>query len=90
MHAHKYIFEEMGLAAFLLEIFERTPPATQRFRYKFADLGCGNGLLTYFLCAEGHSGVGVDIRRRKLWDAYDPQPELREETVQPHLGQSYE
>lgn len=85
----------MSIAAFLLELWARldrdaadasSAPAADKpqFRYKFGDLGCGNGLLTFFLTAEGYSGYGVDLRRRRLWDMFDPKPELREEAILPN------
>ena len=84
----KFVYEEMSIAAFLLELWarlDREPTAdAPPFKYKFADLGCGNGLLTFFLTAEGYTGYGVDLRRRRLWDVYDPMPELREEPVLPN------
>lgn len=42
----------------------------------FADLGCGNGLLVYILSEEGHPGMGVDVRRRKIWDCFPKTVEL--------------
>ncbi|KAA0199720.1 hypothetical protein FBUS_10756, partial [Fasciolopsis buskii] len=36
----------------------------------FMDFGCGNGLLVFLLITEGFNGMGVDIRRRRLWDTY--------------------
>lgn len=36
----------------------------------FVDLGCGNGLLVYILSSEGHSGYGIDLRKRGIWDTY--------------------
>ena len=91
----KFVYEEMSIAAFLLELWARldrdaadvasTPAADKpQFRYKFADLGCGNGLWTFLLTAEGYPGYGVDLRRRRLWDMFDPKPELREEAVLPN------
>lgn len=41
------------------------------------DLGCGNGLLVYILTAEGFDGTGVDIRKRKIWDAFKPKVDLQ-------------
>jgi tRNASer (uridine44-2'-O)-methyltransferase len=38
---------------------------------KFLDLGCGNGLLTYILTAEGYQGLGMDMRRRRSWSLFD-------------------
>lgn len=39
-------------------------------KLKFIDLGCGNGLLVHILNSEGHLGVGLDLRKRKIWDSY--------------------
>ncbi|KAF8811622.1 DUF1613 domain-containing protein [Phlegmacium glaucopus] len=39
----------------------------------FLDLGCGNGLLTHILTAEGYEGYGIDLRARMSWSHY-PDP----------------
>ena len=55
---------------------------------RFADLGCGNGLLVYILNDQGFGGYGVDMRRRRVWqtDAYRRRGvELRERSVNPQL-----
>ncbi|KAI0094632.1 DUF1613-domain-containing protein [Irpex rosettiformis] len=44
----------------------------------FVDLGCGNGLLTHILIAEGYEGQGIDVRARTSWAHY---PEI----TQAHL-----
>jgi tRNASer (uridine44-2'-O)-methyltransferase len=36
----------------------------------FVDIGCGNGLLTHILIAEGYEGTGFDIRARTSWSHY--------------------
>ncbi|KAI0375354.1 DUF1613-domain-containing protein [Pilatotrama ljubarskyi] len=36
----------------------------------FLDLGCGNGLLTHILSAEGYTGHGIDVRARTSWSHY--------------------
>jgi len=38
----------------------------------FIDMGCGNGLLVHVLNSEGYSGVGLDVRSRKMWAQYPP------------------
>ncbi|KAH7917383.1 DUF1613-domain-containing protein [Leucogyrophana mollusca] len=38
----------------------------------FVDLGCGNGLLTHILTAEGYSGHGIDLRACTSWGYYPP------------------
>ncbi|EGD82916.1 hypothetical protein PTSG_03548 [Salpingoeca rosetta] len=105
----KFVFEELGIAAYLCLLFEHTPspqssslssssssssppssssssPSSSLFPLKFADLGCGNGLLTYVLNQEGYKGIGIDLRRRRIWDWYRPKPELIEAPVNPQLG----
>ncbi|KND87403.1 tRNA (uracil-O(2)-)-methyltransferase [Tolypocladium ophioglossoides CBS 100239] len=61
----KHVFEDLGIAAFLMELWADM--------YKdaafpgFVDIGCGNGLLVYILTQEGYSGWGFDARARKSW-----------------------
>ncbi|KAM4780002.1 putative tRNA (uracil-O(2)-)-methyltransferase isoform 2-T2 [Cyanocitta cristata] len=52
-------------------------------KQSFVDLGCGNGLLVHILNNEGHSGRGIDVRRRKIWDMYGPETHLEEATIIP-------
>jgi len=51
----------------------------------FLDLGCGNGLLTHILTAEGYQGIGVDLRARTSWSHYPvtTQSQLRVEALDP-------
>lgn len=51
----KFVFEELGIAAYLCILFDRIP-SLDLFPNKFVDLGCGNGLLTYVLNQEGYPG----------------------------------
>jgi hypothetical protein len=44
---------------------------------------CGNGLLVYVLSAEGYVGRGIDLRRRKTWDALSVKAVLEERAVFP-------
>ncbi|KAI1823721.1 hypothetical protein F4861DRAFT_509008 [Xylaria intraflava] len=64
----KHCFEDLGIAAFLIELW------AQMYRDSpfpgFVDIGCGNGLLVYILRREGYSGWGFDARRRKSWDKF--------------------
>ncbi|KAF6817637.1 tRNA (uracil-o -)-methyltransferase [Colletotrichum sojae] len=65
----KHVFEDLGIAAFLIELWadmykdEEFPG--------FVDIGCGNGLLVYILLEEGYSGWGFDARARKSWAKYN-------------------
>ncbi|KAK6029091.1 nicotinate phosphoribosyltransferase, (NAPRTase) family, partial [Ostertagia ostertagi] len=75
----KFVYEDCGIAAYLLEFWRkrgRTPK-------KFADLGCGNGLLVYLLNKEGIDGVGIDIRKRKIWSEQLAGTSLIEAVVDP-------
>ena len=65
----KHVFEDLGIAAFLIELWAELYPEGTPFP-GFVDIGCGNGLLTYILLEEGYSGWGFDARKRKSWDAY--------------------
>lgn len=49
----------------------------------FVDLGCGNGLLVYILSSEGHSGFGIDLRKRKIWDTFPATTILKLQSVVP-------
>jgi tRNASer (uridine44-2'-O)-methyltransferase len=65
----KHVFEDLCIAAFLLELWhdmygQGTFPG-------FVDIGCGNGLLVYILNQEGFAGWGFDSRSRKSWAAYN-------------------
>lgn len=49
----------------------------------FADLGCGNGLLVFILSSEGHEGIGIDVRKRGIWDMYPPTTVLETRAITP-------
>jgi tRNASer (uridine44-2'-O)-methyltransferase len=83
----KHVFEDLGIAAFLIELW--------RDMYKdskfpgFVDIGCGNGLLVHLLIEEGYSGWGFDARRRKSWAAWSEkaQQNLKEMVLIPSIIQ---
>ncbi len=61
----KHVFEDLSIAAFLIELWEQMyPPGTFP---GFIDFACGNGVLTYILIKEGFRGRGFDARRRSTW-----------------------
>ncbi|CAG9783930.1 unnamed protein product, partial [Diatraea saccharalis] len=78
---YKFVYEDVAIATYLLLLWENdienTPKKT------FVDLGCGNGLLVYILTNEGHNGVGIDVRKRKIWDFYPKNVNLEEKTIIP-------
>ena len=81
----KHVFEDLGIAAFLIELWkdmydagkdllnqDGDGPANKRGAFPgFVDIGCGNGVLVDTLLREGYSGWGFDARRRKTWDTFD-------------------
>ncbi|KAH7731185.1 Protein C23G10.7 c [Aphelenchoides avenae] len=75
----KMVFEDCGIASYLLEYWKHSPTPPKMF----ADIGCGNGVLTYLLTKEGFAGVGLDIRKRKIWDQLSNVAALREQSIDP-------
>lgn len=67
----KFVYEDIAIATYLLLLWEEYGSQT------FVDVGCGNGLLVYILTMEGHFGLGVDVRKRKIWDMYPNNIKLR-------------
>ncbi|KAL7917730.1 hypothetical protein ACQKWADRAFT_305987 [Trichoderma austrokoningii] len=65
----KHVFEDLGIAAFLIELWNDMYQDTSAFP-GFVDIGCGNGLLVALLTREGYSGWGFDARERKSWAQY--------------------
>ncbi|KAK4177512.1 putative methyltransferase [Triangularia setosa] len=65
----KHIFEDICIAAFMIELWRETYGG--RPFPGFVDIGCGNGLLVYILNQEGFSGWGFDARSRKSWASYN-------------------
>ncbi|KAJ0123449.1 hypothetical protein J7T55_011914 [Diaporthe amygdali] len=71
----KHVFEDICIAAFLIELWEDM--------YKdsdfpgWVDIGCGNGLLTHILNSENYPGWGFDARARKSWPKYSTEVRVR-------------
>lgn len=66
---NKHVFEEISIAAFLIElwILKYQSIIYEKDKFQFKDLGCGNGSLVYILNSEGIEGEGYDFRERKSW-----------------------
>ena len=70
------MFEDLGIAAFLIELWKdlygeaKNDASKPRFP-GFVDIGCGNGVLTDVLLREGYHGWGFDARKRKTWATFD-------------------
>jgi tRNASer (uridine44-2'-O)-methyltransferase len=80
------VYEDCGIAAFLLELWQSQGIGP---RLRFADIGCGNGLLVHLLAKEGFSGVGLDVRRRRIWSLFQAQgTDLQEVAIDPSSAQS--
>ncbi|EST06610.1 tRNA (uracil-O(2)-)-methyltransferase [Kalmanozyma brasiliensis GHG001] len=77
----KHVFEEMGIAAFLIGLWSLHYGGEEGWKGKvrFVDVGCGNGLLTYILMREGFQGIGLDLRKRKSWANFTAQGARLEE-----------
>ncbi|KAK1049028.1 tRNA(Ser) Um(44) 2'-O-methyltransferase [Friedmanniomyces endolithicus] len=88
----KHVFEDLGIAAFLMELWRdmyvlpgeaigREGDGGGRVAFPgFVDIGCGNGVLTSILLSEGYPGWSFDARRRKTWSIFPP--EIREHLQQ--------
>ncbi|KAF7294207.1 hypothetical protein HMN09_01149100 [Mycena chlorophos] len=89
----KHVFEDVGIATFLMVLWRETYPAPTltepvppdepwrgwgRPPGGFLDFGCGNGLLTHILISCGYTGCGVDLQKRQSWSTYP-------ESTQQHL-----
>ncbi|ESZ91609.1 methyltransferase-like protein [Sclerotinia borealis F-4128] len=64
----KHVFEDLNIAAFLIELWADTYKDTEFPGY--VDIGCGNGLLVHILSEEGYKGWGFDARERKSWSVF--------------------
>ncbi|KAG8453449.1 hypothetical protein GDO86_000179 [Hymenochirus boettgeri] len=81
----KFVYEDVAIATYLLILWERERDQKHLAKKQsFVDLGCGNGLLVHILINEGHSGRGIDVRKRKIWEMYGPQTILQESAILPN------
>eukprot|EP01126_Amoeba_proteus_P030891 TRINITY_DN3043_c0_g1_i2.p1 TRINITY_DN3043_c0_g1~~TRINITY_DN3043_c0_g1_i2.p1 ORF type:complete len:539 (+),score=100.86 TRINITY_DN3043_c0_g1_i2:396-2012(+) len=80
----KFVYEDVGIAAFLLCLWEdeRRQLGVER-KQTFVDIGAGNGFLVYLLTMEGHQGSGIDLVKRRIWDKYPREVKLFEEPIMP-------
>ncbi|KAF8868589.1 DUF1613 domain-containing protein [Gymnopilus junonius] len=102
----KHVFEDIGIATYLMLLWKDTfrsgpinNPSDEKEPWKswprpvggFLDLGCGNGLLTHILIAEGYDGYGIDLRARTSWSHYPEttQASLRVHAFDPTTNPSY-
>ncbi|KKA27954.1 hypothetical protein TD95_001199 [Thielaviopsis punctulata] len=71
----KHVFEDLGISAFLIELWHEMYIDKGVPFPGFVDIGCGNGLLVYILRQEGFHGWGFDARSRRSWEAFkEPAP----------------
>lgn len=66
----KHVFEDLGIAAFLIELWTEMYTVKHLEFPGFVDIGCGNGILTYILIMEGYDGYGFDARQRRTWASF--------------------
>lgn len=83
----KHVFEDVAIAAFLIELWYQMYGEDYVKKMQFRDLGCGNGVLCYILLNEGIKGMGIDARHRKSWSIYpaDIQLCLKEQVIVPSI-----
>lgn len=74
----KFVYEDIAIATYLILLWQQERKEKDLVEYQsFVDLGCGNGLLVYILCGEGHTGLGIDIKKRGIWDLFSPHVQLK-------------
>ncbi|KAK0174846.1 hypothetical protein PV327_010569 [Microctonus hyperodae] len=80
----KYVYEDIAIASYLILLWQQEREE-KIFNNKqtFVDLGCGNGLLAYILTNEGYSGLGIDLRKRKIWNLFTSTTQLEERAIIP-------
>ncbi|KAJ2994509.1 hypothetical protein HDV02_001530 [Globomyces sp. JEL0801] len=76
----RFVFEDIGIATWLICLWKQEKTTK---KYKFIDLGCGNGFLTYLLTQEGYSGYGVDLSERKIWSQFPSSTKLYQRPIYP-------
>lgn len=83
----KHVFEDIAIAAFLIELWIKVYGNNFKEKLEFRDLGCGNGVLCYLLISEGIRGIGIDARQRKSWKIYpaEVQNQLKEQVIIPAI-----
>ncbi|SCV02719.1 LAMI_0H02300g1_1 [Lachancea mirantina] len=83
----KHVFEDIAIAAFLIELWNKLYGEDFKNKMQFRDLGCGNGVLCYLLIQEGIEGIGIDARHRKSWKIYPAEVQncLKEQVIIPSV-----
>ncbi|KAI5851298.1 hypothetical protein DFP73DRAFT_536723 [Morchella snyderi] len=67
----KHVFEDILIAAFLIELWKDMYGSGKGEFPGFIDIGCGNGVLVDILLREGYKGYGFDARRRMTWKIFE-------------------
>lgn len=80
----KFVYEDIAIATYLILLWknERERLGIDE-KQSFVDLGCGNGLLVYLLVSEGHPGLGIDLRKRGIWDLFPENTTLKVQAITP-------
>ncbi|KAG0654830.1 tRNA(Ser) Um(44) 2'-O-methyltransferase [Maudiozyma exigua] len=83
----KHVFEDISIAAFLIELWIKIYGPDFKEKMQFRDLGCGNGVLVYILVSEGVKGYGIDARHRKSWSIFPQETKncLKEQVIIPSI-----
>ncbi|KAH8928699.1 DUF1613-domain-containing protein [Atractiella rhizophila] len=78
---NKHVWEDVGIACWLVNLLDTISTITDKKRKQFVDVGCGNGLLVHVLQNEGYSCMGFDLAARKLWPHFPPPTPSKLHTV---------
>ena len=74
----KFVYEDISIASYLILLWKQERQKKGLSSHQtFVDLGCGNGLLVYILSGEGHQGLGIDVKKRKIWDLFPSHVNLK-------------
>ncbi|MPC19436.1 putative tRNA (uracil-O(2)-)-methyltransferase [Portunus trituberculatus] len=80
----KFVYEDIAIAAYLILLWKQERQRKGLVSLQtFVDLGCGNGLLVYILSGEGHKGLGIDLKKRKIWDLFPSHVNLKVDAIEP-------
>src|SRR5687767_13366301 len=77
----------VGSFTSILLIFLTFQSLQEKYKFKvtyFADLACGNGVLSYLLTRQGFQGFGIDARSRGIWESFKAEgTDLRKAAMDP-------
>lgn len=79
----KFVHEDIGIAAYLICLWNTRYGQHANNHVNFVDIGCGNGLLVYILNQEKFNGFGIDVKSRNIWNTLFSQSTYKEHFFDP-------